>query len=428
LTVLASLGFQAGARAQQQELVVHADRSHPFMEELWPVIRDYRATLPPFLRDTALTLLLRNYYESVVPVTGTNRGAWAFGGWLAYQSGWLLNAFQIGATYYAAGPVFPPLNKGETMLLATGQSGYEVFGEAFAALRYESYALLKGYRQEVKQPYLNRLDNRMTPHTFEGVTLGGLVGPVEYAAGYFTKIKLRSADQFVPMSEAAGALGSNYGTALVSVKFRPLSQLSVQVDDIYGVNTFNTLFAQAEHVWPLAHDARLQFGAQFTDQRAVGKALAFRTNVTHWQTRSGSARLALTWRELTLKAAGSVTTSGNKIRAPWGAYPGYLFLAAQQYNNANEKAWLAGLTYDLSKLVVPGLVTWVDFVWGIDSVDSVKRVPLGHEGECDLVFEYRPRWVQGLALRTRGLLYHQDGTDRLAHIVRFIANWEIPLF
>lgn len=383
--------------------------------------------MPPFLRDTALTLRLRNYYEGVLPATGAHRGAWASGGWLAYRSGWLLDAFQIGATYFGAVPTYPPINKGETLLLAPGQSGYHVLGEAFAALRYQDYALLKAYEQEVRQPYVNRLDNRMTPNTFQGVTLGGVVSGVEYVAGYLAKIKLRNEDDFVPMSQAAQVPGSNYGTALAGVKFKPLPELSVQLNDVYGVNTFNTLFAQVEQVWRVADAFRLQLGGQFTDQRAVGKALAFRTNVTRWHTRSGSARVALTWRELTVRAAGSVTASGNKIQSPWGAYPGYLFLAGQQYNRANEKAWLAGATYDLSKVIVRGLATWVDFVWGVGSIDPVKRKPTGDEGECDLVFEYRPPSVQGLALRVRGIVFQQAGGERLGHLVRFIANWEIPL-
>jgi len=427
IVLLASLGLVAGASAEQQELIVHADRSHPALEELWPGLRGWRATLTPFLRDTQLTLLLRTYAENFMPHTEPRRAAWAVGGWVAYRSGWLVDTVQIGATYYDSVPVYPPMNQGETLLLAAGQNGYDAFGEAFAAVRYEAYALLKAYRQEMKQPYLNRLDNRMTPNTFQGVTLGGQVSDVEYVAGNLSRIKLRNHDDVITLSEAAGVAGSNYGAALTGVKWKPRPELGVQLIDVYGVNTFNTLFAQAEHVWRLLPDSRLQLGVQLTDQRAVGKALAYRTNVAKWNTQTGSARIAFTWRELTLKAAGSITASGNKVRAPWGAYPGYLFLAAQQYNNAHERAWLAEVAYDLSKLVVPGLATWADFVWGVGSIDPVKRTPLGNEGECDLVFEYRPPSINGFSLRVRGLLYHTDIGERLSHVVRLIANWEVPL-
>jgi len=45
------------------------------------------------------------------------------------------------------------------LLLAPGQNGYYVLGEAFAALRYQEYAVLKGYRRRavlILQIVLNR--------------------------------------------------------------------------------------------------------------------------------------------------------------------------------------------------------------------------------------------------------------------------------
>ena len=110
----------------------------------------------------------------------------------------------IGATVYGSAPLYAPDDKDGTTLLKPGQEGYGVLGEAFAALRYKDYALAKGYRQEVTQGYINREDNRMTPNTFEGLTLGGKLGPVEYLGGYLWKFKARNSDDFRYMSEEAG--------------------------------------------------------------------------------------------------------------------------------------------------------------------------------------------------------------------------------
>ena len=81
--------------------------------------------------------------------------------------------------------------------LTPGQEGYYVPGEAWGALRYQDYALLKGYRQIVDQTYINPQDNRMTPNTFEGVTLGGKVAWVQYLGGYLWQIKPRNAEVYV---------------------------------------------------------------------------------------------------------------------------------------------------------------------------------------------------------------------------------------
>ena len=79
-----------------------------------------------------------------------------------------------------------------------------VLGQAYAQLRYENYALLTGYRQLVNQGFVNPQDNRMIPNTFEGATLTGTVGPVEYYLGYLTAMKRRNLDTFDNMATVAG--------------------------------------------------------------------------------------------------------------------------------------------------------------------------------------------------------------------------------
>ena len=164
----------------------------PAMERLFPTLKEDMKDLPAFLRDTDFTLYLRSYYMVRENPDSTENEAWAFGGWAAYRSGWLFDLFQIGATVYGSAPLYAPDDKDGTTLLKPGQEGYGVLGEAFAALRYKDYAVAKGYRQEVSQGYINRQDNRMTPNTFEGLTLGGKLGPVEYLGGYLWDIKPRN--------------------------------------------------------------------------------------------------------------------------------------------------------------------------------------------------------------------------------------------
>lgn len=399
------------------------------LEQSWPEIRKAREDLPPFLRDTTLAVRLRMHYCHVQTVTPMEREAWAAGGWVNYQSGWLLNGFQIGGTYYGSGPVYGPANKDGSLLLAPGQQGYSVLGEAFAALRYEKYALLKGYRQIVQQPFINRLDNRMTPNTFEGVTLAGEIGPVEYFGGYLTQIKLRNADQFVPMSAAAGAPTSNHGVGLLDATFKPLPELVVKIAEQYGVNTFNTVFGQVEHRWPIGHDLHLQLGVQLIDQRAVGHALVATTRVSKWVTRHASARVAVTYQGLTVKGSAGVTASGNKIQSPWGIYPGYLqTIGTQQpFNNANEKALGLGVVYDFSKVALPGLTVFSFIGRGVDSINPVTGAHLPNEMEYDLVLDYQPPEMKGLWFRFMSGLFAPDDAARLGYQVRFVTNWDVPL-
>ena len=123
------------------------------------------------------------------------------------------------------------------------------------------------------------------------------------------------------MSEVAGARGTHYGVAMFDVTLKPQRGFSFRIAEQYGVNTFNTFFGQVEQLWPLAHDLQLQVGAQLMDQRAIGDALVARTQVSKWVTRNGAAKVAVTWRDLTLKGAANVNASGNKIQVPWGGLP-----------------------------------------------------------------------------------------------------------
>ena len=185
----------------------------PALDRLFPDLQERTDRWPAFFRDGDLTLHLRTYYLNRRQPNGTENEALAFGGRFGYRSGWLLDTFAVGATFYGSAPLYAPDDRDGTLLLKPGQEGYYVPGEAWAALRYKEYARLTGYRQQVDQTYINPFDSRMTPNTFEAVTLGGKAEFVEYLVGYLWNVKLRDSDTFVSMSSAAGVKGRHDGVA-----------------------------------------------------------------------------------------------------------------------------------------------------------------------------------------------------------------------
>ena len=116
----------------------------PPLERLFAPVKDAMKDLPPFLRDTDLRIHFRTYYFNREKPDETENEALAFGGWLSYKSGWLFDTFGIGATFYGSAPLYAPDDKDGTLLLKSGQEGYYVIGEAYAALRYQDYVLAKG--------------------------------------------------------------------------------------------------------------------------------------------------------------------------------------------------------------------------------------------------------------------------------------------
>jgi hypothetical protein len=403
----------------------------PPLVRLFAPLKEGMKDLPPFFRDTDLKIHFRTYYFNRENPNGTENEALAFGGWLGYRSGWLFDTFAIGATFYGSAPLYAPDDRDGTTLLKTGQEGYYVLGEAYAALRYKDYVLAKGYRQEVTQGYINREDNRMTPNTFEGLTLGGKVGPVEYLGGYLWKMKARNSDDFRFMSEEAGAAGSDDGVAMFGVRYVPFKGLLLELNEQYGINTFNTVWALAEYTHPLAEGLNLFFGGQFTDQRAVGDQLLTNASVQDWDTYNVSLKAGVQYRELTLTIGGQVTGSGNTIQAPWGSFPGYLSLIQEDFDRANEKAVLVGVAYDFSKLLTPGLSAFANVAHGWDAIDPKTRANAPDQTEYDLTVDYRPTWLkpaflQGMWLRVRGAILDQEGAS-LGYQVRIILNWERDL-
>lgn len=405
----------------------------PSPEQPLPELGPSRRPLPSFLRDTALTLHLRTFFFDGTQTAGTENEAWAGGGWIGYRSGWLLDTFAMGATLYGSAPLYAPADKDGTFLLQPGQKGYYVPGEAWGALRYRDYVLLKGYRQLVDQTYINPSDIRMTPYTFEGVTVGGTVDVVQYLAGYLWRIKPRNAETFVSMAEQAGATGSAGGVGLIGVQLNPRSGLQIDVSNQYGVDTFNTLYAKADYRVPLTDDWAIRLGAEFTDQRAVGAALAAEAAARKWVTQVGGARAQLIYRQLTLTGAFSITGAGNTIQNPWGTYPGFISLidaqAAQNFARANEKAWLLGAVYDFSALGASGLTGTFNFAWGTGAIDPKTRAAAPDQKQFNFRVNYRPGWLaptvlRSLALTVRAALYDQEGSDRLARQIHVVLDWQ----
>jgi outer membrane OprD family porin len=405
----------------------------PPLEKLFAPLKEEleKTNLPPFLKDTDLKVHFRTYYFNRTKPDDSVNEAWAFGGWITYQSGWLLDTFSMGASLYGAAPLYAPDDRDGTTLLKSGQKGYFVPAEAWGALRYHDYALLTGYRQRVDQPYINPQDNRMTPNTFQGVTLAGKVAWFQYFGGYLWEIKPRNADEFISMAEQAGAKNSNDGAGLFGVRLTPVEGLRIDVSEQYGVNTFNTFYAEADYLQPLSADWKLRLGAQFSDQRAVGDALLPAADGKFWTTQQGGVRLQAIYGGLTLTTAFSITGAGNTIQSPWGSFPGYLSLIDQDFDRANEKAFLIGAAYDFSKLLTKGLSANVNFAWGFDAINPSTRKKAPDQGEYDFTVDYRPPFnvpvLQGMWIRARAAILDQQDAKTLGYQFRITINWDRDL-
>src|SRR5439155_16551506 len=99
--------------------------------------------------------------------------------------------------------------------------------------------------------------------TFEGVTIKGTIGPIDYDVGYLTAIKLRQENEFHNMAEAAGiGGGQNRGLVLTRLSSEPLPGLSLYAANYLVPDVFNTAYGFGEYTHNLTTDLSFKIGLQ----------------------------------------------------------------------------------------------------------------------------------------------------------------------
>jgi hypothetical protein len=194
-----------------------------------PVEPNQQSDVPPmevadrslkFFSGTKLNLKPRAYWLDRDRDVKQDNVGFALGGSFQYQSGWAFDRLQLGATVFGSQIVYGPPEKDGTQLFLPGPASFAVIGEANAVLRVTDNSVLRAGRQLFELPYLGSHDLRMVPNTFEAVAFGDTSPTgLGYIVAYVSKIKLKSSDEFIPMSEAAGVKNGNAGVSMAGTRY-----------------------------------------------------------------------------------------------------------------------------------------------------------------------------------------------------------------
>jgi hypothetical protein len=392
-------------------------------EHLKPQLAD----LPPFFRDTQVGLNVRMYYfdrENHLAPPKSDNEALTIGGSLAYQSGWLADLLRVGVEGFGSQKLHGPEDRDGTLLLLPGQTSYAALGRAYGELKYAEYTATL-YRQYIDTPYVNQQDNRMTPNTFEAYRITGKYDWVQFGAAYIDAIKPRNANEFISMSEQAGAPpGRERGMIAVGARVTPSKALSFGAINYYVPDTWNIFYAEGNYTWPLTDTLGLKLQGQFTEQDNVGGD----NLIGSFSTRVGGAQAALSYRNAVLRTAFSITAKPRNINSPYGTYPGYLCMIEKDFNRAGERAWLLGFSYDL-KDYVRGLSVTLNFARGTDAVDPANKRGLPDETEYDITVDYRIEkgLLRGIWVRLRNGYVDFSNGGGSSNNVRLIINYPLAL-
>jgi hypothetical protein len=375
--------------------------------------------------DTDWKFQARSYYLDRDRYDDSESEAWALGGSAGFKTGYFRDRFAFGATLYGAAPLHAPDDKDGTVLLKPGQEGFAVLGEAYAeVLLSEDVQMTLGART-FDTPYLNQDDSRMAPNTFLAAVVQGLHGDGKqdaqwrWGAGYFDKIKERNSDEFVSMSDAAGA-SIKRGVVAAGVNWSK-DALSIGAIDYWSSNVINIFYTEVKYGFPIGANAKLAFAAQYSDQQSVGDE---RLTGSDFKAHQWGVKAELAAGGALLTAAHTDASGDRDMTAPWSGYPGYTSVQVEDFNRAGESAWLLRAAYAFAKDT--GLSTYLLYVAGsgADSVSAYGR------GETDFNLQWSPPegTLKGLMVRLRyAHVAQHDPGDTALNDLRLMVYYDLPL-
>jgi hypothetical protein len=384
-----------------------------------------------FFDEASLTVHLRSYYMDRTNARPPDNVAWAGGGWVGYETGWLFDAVRFGVVGYTSQPLVAPRGTDSTNLLGSDQFGYTVLGQAWGKLRLWGQEFT-GYRQLIDQPEVNPQDNRMTPNTFEAYTLAGRLSGVRYLAGYVDRIKRRNAVDFVDMATAAGApAGSREGMLLAGLSYVPDDDFTARLSGYLVPNVLASGYGDFAKTVSLTDSVDLRIGGQLMIQGSTGTNLLAARPYSTW---SGGLDLDLTWGPVMLTMTYTQTGSAAAYRTPYGTWAGYTSMIVRDFNRANEGAFLLGTRLDMAMIGAPGFAFTANAVFGNGAIDAATGAALSTNNEYDFTLDYLfansahdwPAWLKPVWIRARAGLLDQylGGSYTTVRDYRVILNYE----
>ncbi len=393
----------------------------PGKPPLFPWFRQRLEKLPSFFADTRLEARFRTYYLRKDRTSDELSETWALGGSIAYRSGWLEDLFAVEVEGFTSQRLVGHRRRDGTQLLEPGQEGYSVLGIANGKLRYKGL-VLTGFRQYLDLPYVNRQDSRMTPQTFESITLAKPEGELRFSTGYTWNVKQRDSDEFESLTEAIG-LSRDRGLAHAGAVWDPNE--SFHLGGVFGVipDLLAGIYAESGYRHRLADGLEARFDGQFTYRWDVGDDLLGNALDDAW---NFGLRPALSYAGAVVRLGLVITGPSARIESHLGTSPSYVDLMQRGFTLADEKALLASLSYDFAGLGADGLSAILNFVASFDGRRADGR---DDAREIDLTLDYRLKQgpLRGFWLRARGSWLDEERTSRDGTDIRVILRYDFPV-
>ena len=403
---------------------------------LFPRMREEMKDAPAVVRESKWSINPRSYYRdqaTSTPTGTTISEAWAGGGSIAFETGRLFAVVSFGTVVYATFPLSEPLHRGNTELLQPEQAGFAVAGQLYGRARLFEATYFTAGRYLYDTPYLGPQDNRMIPNTFYGYSLTGSWGDPEhgpvlrYGGGYIATIKPRDSATFLSMSRQAGANVDN-GAGVLGGRLT-WGLASIGAIEYYVQDTLNIAYVEGKYGADLPWNISAILALQYADQRTVGANLT--NGGAYYQTNQFGSRLEFGGLGTGILTLGFSTVNPTFAMVnPWSTNPIYTNAQIQSFQRAGENALMAGLSYVMTPIGLPGVAASVFYYNGWTTAAAAGG-PL-NEHEWDFKLEWRPEWkpLPGLWIRAQ---YGSSATDQnnirtTIDEVRLVLNYTLNLY
>ena len=386
---------------------------------------------PAFFRDTDLRANSRTYLFDEDDFGFNDPEALTTGGWLAYQSGFVSDVFQLRGALYTSQPLYANAFAGDTENLSSDGDQITTLGQINGRAVFAGQEVTAG-RQLVRTPYINPYDVRMIPLTFEGVVLVPEhkdEPKLDYIASYLSRYKPRNSSSFIPFSQGLGVT-QDEGVLMTGASHHS-ERWNIGAINYWINDTLNTAYGEIDYLLPFGGgegEPSFRIGINDLDQRTVGADLIAGAPYNTYQ---ASARLVASYQGFVLTGALSQVGSEADIQKPFGFSTSYTAMIVTNFHQAGVRAYMLSLSYDLENVGLKDVK--LHAAWGRGYAKSTPaNQGFADQDELDLRFVYEPHGgaLQGLRVELEYIDWQVFGqpfpSDDLTQF-RAIVNYSVPL-
>ena len=328
----------------------------------------------------------------------------AAGGMIYYRTA-PLSGFQLGLAFYT-GQAMGINDEDKEVYGLLSEDGnndhqsFSVLGESFIAGNFSAVTVKIG-RQELETPFVNTDDNRLTPQSAEAYVLG-ITGIPDLAisAGFVTKMRGKTATEFVSMTEYAGFSGDGKSLMMAGLSYTGIDGLKLQMWDYFISDYFNEIYFRADGKLPLNDQWQLFGAAQYLVQKDAGDARGGSLDTYTYAAEAGFETGGLA-------VSGAFAKVGDdEVLIPWG----HDLICSIMVNDGvrpEETSFLGAVQYDFAHIGVKGLVAKIKHLDFNTPDNGSNASPDKTETDLDIIFTPK-KVLENASIRLRHAIVNKD--------------------